>query len=107
MQAVPRHRKEGPLDRPGQADLTAHVAFDPLIAAAPCAATPLTDQGVFLERLGITGRARALARGLDGAALETHVAAHRRLTHPQEMGHLFKALAFYPDSAPPPPGLTP
>ncbi|MBZ0124567.1 MAG: class I SAM-dependent methyltransferase, partial [Roseovarius sp.] len=59
----------------------------------------------FLERLGITQRAQALAQGLTGAALETHIAAHRRLTHPAEMGTLFKAMALFPQTAAPPPGL--
>ena len=50
----------------------------------------LSPQGVFLERLGITQRAQTLAQNLSGAALEAHIAAHRRLTHPSEMGNLFK-----------------
>lgn len=106
LQALRRHRNEGPLDRPGEADLTAHVDFGALRNAATCKSTALTPQGVWLERLGITARAQALARGLDGAALETHVAAHRRLTHPEEMGTLFKVLGLH-DAAGPPPGLEP
>ena len=64
----------------------------------------MIPQGVFLERLGITPRAQALARNLTGDALESHIAAHRRLTHPEEMGSLFKAMAIHPRKAPPPPG---
>ncbi|WP_375263757.1 class I SAM-dependent methyltransferase [Palleronia sp.] len=104
FQAVRDHEKESPLAHPGQADLTAHVDFGALAGAAPCAASTVTPQGVWLERLGITDRARALARGLAGEALDTHVAAHRRLTHPDEMGHLFKVMSFH-DEAGPPPGL--
>lgn len=106
LQALRRHRKEGPLDAPGEADLTAHVDFGALKAAASCHASALTPQGVWLERLGITARAQALARGLDGAALDAHVAAHRRLTHPEEMGNLFKVMGFH-DAVGPPPGLEP
>ena len=76
-------------------------------AAAPAVASAPTPQGAFLERLGITARAQALARSLAGAALEAHVAAHRRLTHPDEMGTLFKAMALTPPGAPLPPGLVP
>ncbi|SFG70181.1 SAM-dependent methyltransferase, MidA family [Palleronia marisminoris] len=104
FQAVRGHEKENPLARPGQADLTAHVDFGALAEAAPCAASTVTPQGVWLERLGITDRARTLARGLTGTELETHVAAHRRLTHPEEMGHLFKVMSFH-DEIGPPPGL--
>lgn len=106
LQALRRHRKEGPLDRPGEADLTAHVDFGALRDAATCKTTALTTQGVWLERLGITARAQALARHLKGAALEAHIAAHRRLTHPEEMGNLFKVMGLH-DVAGPPPGLEP
>jgi hypothetical protein len=43
--------------------------------------------------LGIDARAERLAQNLTGAALESHRAAHHRLTHPAEMGSLFKVLA--------------
>jgi SAM-dependent MidA family methyltransferase len=108
FQALQAHRYIDPLAAPGDADLTAHVAFDPLARAAhPARASALVPQGVFLERLGITARAQALARGLRGEARETHIAAHKRLTHPKEMGHLFKVLALTPERAPPPPALEP
>jgi NADH dehydrogenase [ubiquinone] 1 alpha subcomplex assembly factor 7 len=108
LQALRQHAPCDVLDQPGQADLTAHVDFAALAdAAAPLRASTLTPQGVFLERLGITARAQALAHGLSGAALDAHVAAHRRLTHPDEMGHLFKVLALCPPGTPTPPGLDP
>lgn len=107
LQAVQDHKPTDPLAEPGLADLTAHVDFEALArAAAPAAHTRLTPQGVFLERLGITQRAQALAQRLDGDALETHITAHRRLTHPDEMGNLFKVLGLYPVTAAPPPGLS-
>jgi SAM-dependent MidA family methyltransferase len=64
-------------------------------------------QGIFLERLGITARARALAQGKGEAELEAIAAAHRRLTHPDEMGNLFRVLALTRENAPQPPGLAP
>ena len=71
----------------GRVDLTAHVDFEAVAsAAAPARASGMVTQGVLLERLGIVARARALAARLDGPALDAHVAAHRRLTHPAEMG---------------------
>lgn len=107
FQALKDHAPCDPFAEPGAADLTAHVDFEVLAQAARAAgavASGLTAQGVLLERLGITARAQALARGLSGERLETHVAAHRRLTHPDEMGHLFKGLAIRPAHAPLPPG---
>jgi SAM-dependent MidA family methyltransferase len=67
----------------------------------------MVTQGVLLERLGITARAKALATGLEGAALTSHIAAHRRLTHPDAMGVLFKTIAFYPTGQSAPPGFAP
>ena len=108
LQALARHAATDPLDAPGQADLTAHVDFEAIAGAvAPAVTTRLTPQGVFLERLGITQRAQALARGMTGDTLESHIAAHRRLTHPQEMGTLFKVIAIYQKDTPLPPGFAP
>ena len=107
LQALRHHAQADPLAEPGMADLTAHVDFEALATATPSRFSRLTPQGVFLERLGITSRAQTLAAKLSGDALQNHIAAHRRLTHPQEMGTLFKVLAFYPDGAAPPPGLEP
>ncbi len=106
LQALRAHQPEDPLAHPGEADLTAHVDFEALRLAAPgLAASAMTPQGVFLERLGITARAQALAGKLTGAALESHIQAHRRLTHPEEMGTLFKTIAFTKMGAPMLPGL--
>jgi SAM-dependent MidA family methyltransferase len=108
FQALHDHQRVDPLTNPGQADLTAHVDFEAIARnAGPARYTRLTPQGVFLERLGVTERAQQLAKGLSGAALDSHIVAHRRLTHPDEMGHLFKVIGLYPDGAPPPPGLEP
>ncbi|MCV2869548.1 SAM-dependent methyltransferase [Defluviimonas sp. WL0002] len=108
FQAVRGHRPVDPLVDPGDADLTAHVDFEALAMAmrdAGAAVTRMTPQGVFLERLGITARAQALARKLRDAALAEHVAAHRRLTHPEEMGEVFKVIACHPTGTPAPAGL--
>ncbi|MBT8408419.1 MAG: SAM-dependent methyltransferase [Alphaproteobacteria bacterium] len=107
FQAVRAHEKVDPLADPGTADLTAHVDFEALARAArPARASAMMPQGVLLERLGITPRAQKIAETLSGDALEAHVAAHRRLTHPQEMGTLFKAMALYEEDTPLPAGFT-
>jgi SAM-dependent MidA family methyltransferase len=105
LQALRRHAPDDPLAHPGEADLTAHVDFEALARAVPeVAVSPMLAQGLVLDRLGIGARSQALARNLNGAALENHLAAHRRLTDPAEMGTLFQTLAFTPKGAPPPPG---
>ncbi len=101
LQALRKHAFDDPLAHPGEADLTAHVDFEALVRHMP---HRYSTQGAFLTRLGIDARAERLARNLTGAALESHRAAHRRLTDPSEMGSLFKVLALTSPGAPPPPG---
>jgi SAM-dependent MidA family methyltransferase len=105
LQALRQHRFDPPLAHPGQADLTAHVDFEPLAALAPAHA--YATQGAFLLQLGITQRAERLAQNLTGAALENHLAALARLTDAREMGSLFKVLALTRAGAPLPPGFAP
>jgi NADH dehydrogenase [ubiquinone] 1 alpha subcomplex assembly factor 7 len=104
LQALRQHEPDEPLAHPGEADLTAHVDFEPLAALAQAFA--YDTQGAVLSRLGIDARAERLAQNLTGAALESHWAAHRRLTDPAEMGSLFKVLAMTSAGAPPPPGFS-
>ena len=102
LQAMKDHAYTDPLAEPGRADLTAHVDFEALAMGAP--RYRYTTQGAFLTALGIDARAARLAAGLSGAALENHLAAHRRLTQSQQMGSLFKALALFGPDAPLPAG---
>nr|WP_321511006.1 SAM-dependent methyltransferase [uncultured Celeribacter sp.] len=107
FQALEQHKMVNPLDRPGQADLTAHVDFEALATAAQAAgaqASQMIEQAALLARLGISARAEALARKLQGDALESHVKAFERLTSPSEMGTLFKAIAIAPSPEMLPPG---
>ncbi|MBS0564566.1 MAG: SAM-dependent methyltransferase [Proteobacteria bacterium] len=110
FQALKDHCPADPFAAPGEADLTAHVDFEAIARAFRAgggAATAMTPQGTFLRRLGIEARAARLGQGRTGAALETHLAAHRRLTDPAEMGELFKVIACHPAGCAPPPGLDP
>lgn len=103
FQALRDHRPEDPLAHPGEADLTAHVDFAPLALAAMRAGAAVSRpvrQGDWLLSLGAEARARRLAAAGDGGAM----AALHRLTHPGEMGHLFKAIAIWPKGAPAVPG---
>ncbi len=95
LQAVRGHRKEGPLENPGEADLTAHVDFPAFAAAARAAgavAAPLETQAGFLSRLGIEHRAEALAcaRPEQRGTIARQLA---RLIAPDQMGALFKVAA--------------
>jgi NADH dehydrogenase [ubiquinone] 1 alpha subcomplex assembly factor 7 len=108
FQAVRSHQYADPLEQPGNADLTAHVDFEALAAAAQeqgaRAHGPLT-QGVFLRRIGIELRAESLKRGTDAVTAAGIDAAVTRLigTAPG-MGDLFKVLAVAHRDLPVPPG---
>ena len=103
LQALAAHTKVEPLADPGGADLTAHVGFPALIAAARAegANAGLLTQGAFLRGLGIEARAAALAAARPDRAA-TLARQLERLTGAQQMGELFKALAIWHGAAPPP-----
>ncbi|MDD2869466.1 SAM-dependent methyltransferase [Neomegalonema sp.] len=106
LQALRRHAFADVLDLEGPADLTAHVDFSALGAASAGGGArvwPLRTQGGLLESLGIGARAPALARS-NPARAEQIAADRLRLTAPDQMGRLFKALALTGPGAPPPPG---
>lgn len=106
FQALSGHARADPLEAPGSADLTAHVDFEALAKAAALARhSRLCPQGLFLERLGIGARAEALARNMSDAQVATLISGHRRLTHADEMGLLFKVMGLYPEGSATPPGL--
>jgi SAM-dependent MidA family methyltransferase len=103
FQALRAHRPVDPLAEPGLADLTAHVDFEALALMAGLPAV-FAEQSAVLTRLGIDARSARLAQSLTGDALQSHLAAHRRLTHPEEMGSVFKVLGLSAPGLPPPPG---
>lgn len=104
LQALRRHQKVDPLETPGEADLTVHADFPAVAAAARRAGgqtSPILTQGELLGRLGIYARAEALARARPDRAeiIQRQLA---RLTAPDQMGVLFKALAIHAPGLQPP-----
>jgi SAM-dependent MidA family methyltransferase len=78
-----------PLDAPGEKDITAHVDFTGIAAAAQEAGVPTlgyTTQGRFLVNCGIGER-------MEAASLPEQAAAQRLLAE-HEMGELFKVIGF-------------
>jgi len=94
LQAVRDHAFADPFVDPGASDLTAHIDFSALTRAATdagCAVWGPVEQGQWLIALGLANRAATLTRAAPAQA-EAIGAAYRRLTHPDEMGQLFKVL---------------
>ena len=106
LQAIRDRQPADPLADPGRADLTAHVDFAALARAgraAGAAAHGPIPQGVFLARLGLHSRAAALAASDPGRGAR-HLEAASRLTAPEAMGRLFKALVLCHPGLSTPPG---
>ncbi len=94
LQAVRHHRYANPFDTPGSVDLSAHVDFATLRAAAIVAGSAVhgpVSQRDFLGSLGIASRAAALARQSPDRT-DDITAAHQRLTDPVAMGTLFRVM---------------
>jgi NADH dehydrogenase [ubiquinone] 1 alpha subcomplex assembly factor 7 len=106
LQAVSGHAFADPFEAPGSRDLTAHVDFHALAAAAREGGARVfgpVSQGSWLEAMGIRLRASALAKAAPERAAE--IAADReRLTGPDQMGRLFKAMALVAPGWPEPAG---
>ncbi len=107
LAAVRRHAAAALLDEPGRADLSAHVDFARIAAAARAAGAVVhgpVAQGRFLAGLGAEARLAALsarANPAQRAALESGL---QRLLDPAQMGNLFKALALTSPNLPAPTG---
>jgi NADH dehydrogenase [ubiquinone] 1 alpha subcomplex assembly factor 7 len=105
LQALHRHDRADPFADPGQADLTAHVDFAALAAAAgPVRIRGPVAQRVWLARLGIEARAAALSARATRPQAAQIAAALVRLTAPTQMGVLFKAMALSAPQWPVPAG---
>ncbi|MFV3074491.1 SAM-dependent methyltransferase [Niveispirillum fermenti] len=114
LQAVRAHRPVPVLDAPGTADLTAHVDFTALARAAADAGATChpgigrsVGQGALLRALGIEARAATLAARVTPAQQDAIGAALDRLTGPDAMGRLFRAIALTGPGAPVPAGFAP
>jgi SAM-dependent MidA family methyltransferase len=106
VQAIRDGKPADPLAAPGAADITAHVDFAALAAAARAAGADVqgpVKQNAFLTALGLHQRTNALAQKFPDQAASLRAAA-QRLTAPEAMGSLFKALAVCPPGFPALPG---
>lgn len=109
LQAIAGHKKLDVLDSLGAADLSAHVDFGALAQVARSSGARVEGpaaQGALLERLGIGARFAALAANASDADREILSRQHRRLTAPDAMGELFKALLISSPNLPPTPGFS-
>jgi SAM-dependent MidA family methyltransferase len=104
LQSVSRHAYADPFEAPGERDLSAHVDFSALAAAAQgVRVSGPVAQGDWLDAMGMPLRAAALARAAP-ARTEEIAEARDRLSSPERMGRLFKAMALSAPGWPEPAG---
>jgi SAM-dependent MidA family methyltransferase len=100
LQAVSGHRFADALAEPGEDDLSAHVDFAALAQAGRRGGArvfgPVT-QGMFLANIGIAERAEQLMKSNPESASDL-LSATERLIGNDQMGQLFKAMAFVPSA---------
>jgi NADH dehydrogenase [ubiquinone] 1 alpha subcomplex assembly factor 7 len=107
LAAIRRHRGAAVLDDPGMSDLSAHVDFPTIRAAAEMAgavACGPVPQGEFLAALGAGARLATLCAAASPDQREMLALGLRRLIDPREMGTLFKAMALVSPGLPAPAG---
>lgn len=96
LQAVYKHEYSNVFDHIGESDLTAHVDFAALAEVAGHHGLKVhgpVEQAAFLQQLGIGVRAEMLKANASEAQQKDIDSALHRLTHPDEMGALFKVIA--------------
>jgi SAM-dependent MidA family methyltransferase len=105
LQALRKHHYDDALAHPGEADLTAHVDFSALAAAAGNAGLDahIMTQGEFLLAMGLLERAGRLGANAGLATRERLSGEVERLAGPDQMGNLFKVLAITPRGTAVPP----
>lgn len=106
LQAVARHLHADPFADVGERDLTAHVDFGALAQVGHRVGARVdgpVGQGAFLETLGIAERMAALIAAQPDRA-DGIAADQQRLTSPDAMGTLFKAMALSAPHWPAPEG---
>lgn len=106
LQALHKHQHVDILSHPGMADLTCHVNFEKVRATLGNEVFGATPMGLFLMELGLPMRAAKLIEAAPDVETRQDIAAAvQRLVAPQQMGELFKVLAWQtPDVTQPPAG---
>lgn len=88
LQALHRHKRVNPLEKPGEVDLTAHVHFGKVMDVLGREQCVLSDLAPFLLGHGL------LETATPGIGEPEVASALRRLVHPAEMGALFKVVEY-------------
>lgn len=99
LQALHRHTKRGPLEAPGEDDLTVWADFElarKMAVVTRVKSSPIVSQAAFLGAMGIDARLASLS-AKNPAQADVLRRQYERLMAPDQMGDLFKVFAMaYP-----------
>jgi NADH dehydrogenase [ubiquinone] 1 alpha subcomplex assembly factor 7 len=106
LQALKAHKYHNIFDNIGDADITAHVDFAAIAAAAKniVNVSDVVTQGSLLLALGIKIREKQLLEKATAAQQADIISSTDRLINPEQMGSLFKAIALVNKNLPMPVG---
>ncbi|MBT6035607.1 MAG: class I SAM-dependent methyltransferase, partial [Kordiimonadaceae bacterium] len=95
LQAIEKHKYANIFEKPGYADLSAHVNFRKIVDIAKHAGLKTLGpvyQGKFLNDMGIEERVKTLTKEARPQQIKDIISALNRLVAPDEMGTLFKVV---------------
>lgn len=101
LQAVEKHKYANIYDKPGKADLSAHVNFrkiHDIIKQTGLKPLGPVYQGEFLNNIGIEERVKTLSKNATTEQVNDILSALNRLVSPGEMGTLFKVIGMISDN---------
>lgn len=99
LQAIASNKKVNIFHKPGESDLTAHVNFDNVRRVLGHDRTSIAEpMGQFLNSIGLPMRAAALLERADEKQKQDIEQASFRLMHPEQMGEMFKVIAYRTNS---------
>lgn len=101
LQALQKHEYKNIFHDPGNCDLTTHINFSALMETLGTEACQYTTLAQFLSNLGLPVRASKLLEVAPDHLKEQIEQATYRLLHPEQMGHLFKAMCWRSANVPP------
>lgn len=95
LQAIQKHQKVDIFNNPGNTDITAHVNFDNVRRVLGHERTSFAEpMGQFLNSIGLPLRAAALLKRADDKQKQDIEQSTYRLMHPEQMGEIFKVIAY-------------
>lgn len=101
MQAIEKHKYAHIFERPGHADLSAHVNFRKIldiIEHSELKSLGPAFQGQFLNDMGIEERVKTLCKDKTPKEQKDIISSLKRLVAPDEMGTLFKVVGMVSDT---------